>query len=282
MTVIFRRPSRLSGFESMTGIDNTTHWRVLHHHLEIVMVYRGYDEARVVRQTISNRSRYFDVGRETMNVLLPGDFHETVRKRASGTFQVLLLEPSRVCELLPEVREFERLRFKPAVLPAAPSFQSRCRHMHALIEDDAEPLALEEAAVGLLRGTMTIAGEPELRASLSLERHPDCARMRRVSDYLEAHHLESPNLRQLGVLVGNEPSRLVRAFKAATGVTPHQQLIQIRIARARARLARGEPIAAVAADSGFYDQSHFHRHFKAIVGVTPGEYASRSTRPRWR
>jgi AraC-like DNA-binding protein len=38
----------------------------------------------------------------------------------------------------------------------------------------------------------------------------------------------------------------------------------------------------VALDSGFFDQSHFHRHFKAIVGVTPGEYASASGQARRR
>jgi AraC-like DNA-binding protein len=280
MTVTFRRPSRVSGVESMTGIDNVTPWHILHHHLEIVMMYDGHAEARAVRQSISSRSRYMEVAPNTMNVLLPGDFHETVRQRAPGTFQVLLFEPERVGELLPEVSRFEQLNFKPAVLSAAPRFRSLCRRVHALIDEDAEPLALDEGAARLLRSAVTVAGAAELRARFSYERQPDPARVRRVIDYLEAHCAESPRLGELAKLVDYDQFRLVRAFRVATGLTPHQYLLQIRIGRARARLKRGAPISAVALDSGFYDQSHLNRTFKAIVGVTPREYASGMARAK--
>ncbi len=35
----------------------------------------------------------------------------------------------------------------------------------------------------------------------------------------------------------------------------------------------GLPITLVAAEAGFYDQAHLTRHFKRIVGLTPGRYA---------
>ena len=38
-------------------------------------------------------------------------------------------------------------------------------------------------------------------------------------------------------------------------------------------LAKGILISQVASDTGFTDQSHLHRHFKRLVGVTPGQYA---------
>ena len=282
MTVIFRRPSRVSGLESMTGIDDMTPWRLLHRHFEIVMAYRGFTEARAVRQAVSSRGRYVNVVSDTMNVLLPGDFHETVRQRVPGTFQVLLIEPEHVSELLPEVERLDRLHFVPGVFSVTPSFRALCRRVHRLIGVEAEPLAVEETAARLLRATVALAGEPELRAKFSLERRPDPAVIRKVVDYLEAHHSESPDLRQLAEIAGYDRFRLVRAFRLITGVTPHQYLVQIRIGRARARLAVGEPITTVALDSGFFDQSHFHRHFKAIVGVTPGEYASASRQARRR
>jgi AraC-like DNA-binding protein len=37
-------------------------------------------------------------------------------------------------------------------------------------------------------------------------------------------------------------------------------------------LAAGVPIARVAAETGFADQSHLARHFKHLTGVTPGQY----------
>jgi AraC-like DNA-binding protein len=43
--------------------------------------------------------------------------------------------------------------------------------------------------------------------------------------------------------------------------------------RAQELLARGIPQAEVAASVGLYDQSQLHRHFKRILGVTPGAFA---------
>ena len=48
--------------------------------------------------------------------------------------------------------------------------------------------------------------------------------------------------------------------------------MQIRIDRAKKLLARGTPIARVASEMGFYDQSHFGSHFKRLVGTTPRNY----------
>jgi len=62
-------------------------------------------------------------------------------------------------------------------------------------------------------------------------------------------------------------------FREATGLAPHQYVIRERIRRAQAHLEAGLPIQEAAAALGFSDQSHLHRHFKRIVGVTPREYA---------
>jgi AraC-like DNA-binding protein len=42
--------------------------------------------------------------------------------------------------------------------------------------------------------------------------------------------------------------------------------------RARDLLRSGVPIAEAALRTGFVDQSHLNRHFKRIIGVTPGQY----------
>jgi AraC-like DNA-binding protein len=34
----------------------------------------------------------------------------------------------------------------------------------------------------------------------------------------------------------------------------------------------GTPLTQVALSSGFYDQSHFHRHFAGLIGLSPGDY----------
>jgi len=42
--------------------------------------------------------------------------------------------------------------------------------------------------------------------------------------------------------------------------------------RAKALLGQGWSIVRTALAAGFADQSHFTRHFKRFVGVTPGRY----------
>ena len=66
--------------------------------------------------------------------------------------------------------------------------------------------------------------------------------------------------------------QLIRAFRAATGLTPHAYLLNARVNRGRQLLNQGQALAEVAYQLGFADQSHFQRVFKAHVGVTPGQY----------
>jgi AraC family transcriptional regulator len=65
-----------------------------------------------------------------------------------------------------------------------------------------------------------------------------------------------------------------RQFKAATGLPPHQYVILRRVEQARQLLQGGTDLslAEVAAGAGFSDQSQFSRHFKRLVGVTPGQF----------
>jgi AraC family transcriptional regulator len=62
------------------------------------------------------------------------------------------------------------------------------------------------------------------------------------------------------------------APKKATGMSPRQYLMQVRVHTARSLLSAGEgerSIAEVADAVGFADQSHLTRHFKRALGVTP-------------
>jgi AraC-like DNA-binding protein len=93
-----------------------------------------------------------------------------------------------------------------------------------------------------------------------------------VRVYLESHFAEKLSLETLGRRAGISAFALLRAFRAATGLSPHDYQTLLRVTRARRLLRDGEAIASVAAEVGFYDQSHFHRYFQRIVGLTPGSY----------
>lgn len=63
-----------------------------------------------------------------------------------------------------------------------------------------------------------------------------------------------------------------RQFRKTTGQSPYQFLLRSRVDRARRLLERGHAISEVAAITGFTDQSHMHRHFRRILGTTPGYF----------
>ena len=105
----------------------------------------------------------------------------------------------------------------------------------------------------------------------------DPRRLRRVTDFIEAHLGRNLTLEALAKEACLSPFHFARAFKAATGTAPHRYLTDRRIERAKALIARGElPLTEIAHRCGFSSQAYFTRWFKKYVGTTPGEYSSTS------
>jgi AraC family transcriptional regulator len=72
-----------------------------------------------------------------------------------------------------------------------------------------------------------------------------------------------------------------KAFKAATGLTPHRWLQQHRVEMAMQLLGTTSlPIAEIAIECGFADQSHFTRVFTQLAGSSPGNWRKQGTRRR--
>lgn len=93
-----------------------------------------------------------------------------------------------------------------------------------------------------------------------------------VKRHLERHYAEEVSLEQLSHLTCLSRYHLARVFSESVGLPPHAYLRQVRVNRAKELLAAGCPVAEVAVATGFTDQSHLHRWFKRLWGVTPGGY----------
>lgn len=82
------------------------------------------------------------------------------------------------------------------------------------------------------------------------------------------------SLAHLAQLAGMSRYQLIRAFRAATGMTPHAYQLNLGVNRARDGLQAGGALADIACELGFADQSHLQRVFKAHAAITPGRYRS--------
>ena len=99
----------------------------------------------------------------------------------------------------------------------------------------------------------------------------DCARL----DELQKSILENPEniylIEQMAHDACISPFHMIREFKKAFGLTPHQFQMQCKVRKAQ-KLLEERPAAEVTFDAGFYDQSHMDRCFKKVVGLSPKEY----------
>lgn len=77
---------------------------------------------------------------------------------------------------------------------------------------------------------------------------------------------------QLAAEAGLSREGFTRKFTRQTGMPPHAHNLVRRLNDARRQLRCGVALADVAVDCGFFDQTHFARHFFRVFGTTPGGY----------
>jgi AraC family transcriptional regulator len=98
-------------------------------------------------------------------------------------------------------------------------------------------------------------------------------RLQRVRDYIEAHLDEDLSLTVLADTACLSPYHFSRSFKESIGVGPQRYVIQRRLERAKALMRRtNQPLALIAQEAGFADQSHLTSIFRREMGVTPGRF----------
>ena len=97
--------------------------------------------------------------------------------------------------------------------------------------------------------------------------------MARVQDFIDRSLGEDLSLEVIACQANMSVCGLKRLFQRHHATSPHQYLLERRIAKAVRMLAETElPIAEVALETGFSSQSHFATAFKKKVGLSPKAY----------
>ena len=143
------------------------------------------------------------------------------------------------------------------------------QQLHLAVEAGEATLRLQTLlAIGLSQLLRSYGTVPSPKAPS----RPSLRRIALVREYLDAHFAENVSLDDLSRLAGLSAFHLVRSFRDEVGLPPCQYQVHRRVLHVLGRLREGTPIASAAYEAGFVDQSHLHRHFKRIVGITPGRF----------
>lgn len=156
---------------------------------------------------------------------------------------------------------------------------------HTNLADPQLRSALSGLHDSLLRGEESLDGETRLgliaeRVQSHLDyrriaiRSPEKTVAVQLREVLETRLLEPISLKQVASSLGRSVPHMIRSFRSTFGISPYAYVIGRRVEIARSMLLTGMMPAQVATSVGFYDQSHFTRHFKRHTSVSPARFAA--------
>ncbi len=256
-------PPHLGGWEYLVAYRSRHLWTVYH---ETYTLCAGVD---LWGQSWRYRGRIHTRGGPGMMLMEPGELHRTLAVPNGAAFKVAQIPPTAVEAAARELGILGGVHLAQADTDDPELTAAVWRLGEAAEHGGVEPLELQTMQAAVLRQLLAHAERPPRPAKVCDEP----AAIGRARDYLHGHLFERISLDELAAVAGIGRFRLLRAFHRRFGVPPHAFQTQIRIEHARELLRNGMAAALVASEVGFYDQSHFIRHFKKIIGVTPREYA---------
>ncbi|MFO0554601.1 MAG: AraC family transcriptional regulator [Polyangiaceae bacterium] len=225
----------------------------------------------------SLRGARWSSGPGTIDVKVPGEVFAEHARHGERRFQVVLFDARVVDEARATLGATAAAPRENALSSNDPRVAPLATLHHTLLRDDASAEELEGASCDALRALCELTTE---HREPSRPRSAWALAVKRARALLDERFTETISLEELAAHARLDKFRLCRAFRDEVGLPPHAYVTHRRVGLAGALLTRGLPQAEVAARVGLYDQSQLHRHFKRILGVTPGEYTERSTEPK--
>jgi AraC family transcriptional regulator len=217
-----------------------------------------------------------------VTVVLQGDYLEGDRGKLdelhpftavfnpAGIMHSTVIGPAGASFFTIELRQ-EYLRQLEIRLPAETTLDGGSREMlwpglrlySAFKTQTADPLILEGHVLEILAAATGF---------VSPEKTPP-PWLHRVREQIHEGFRDGLRIRDLAREAGVHPVHLARVFRKVEKQTPGQYQQRLQVRAACALLADPEwPIAAIAAECGFADQSHFTRVFRRMAGIPPARF----------
>jgi len=218
-------------------------------------------------QTFNYRGEFRASNPGNIIILHPDELHDGGAGTDDGLqYRMLYLEPALLRSGLDH--ESAPLPFVGEPVIQDPVLWSIMASALGELECDMDPL-LRDQFVGDIAQRLSL----HAKAPLKRPRFNASQSMDQVRAFLEDNFDRPVQSDELEQVADMDRFRLIRHFRARFGTTPYRYLMMRRLQKARAMMALGQPLAGIAAETGFADQSHFNRHFRQTYGVSPGRWA---------
>lgn len=210
----------------------------------------------------------------SLSVIHPGEVHSARdprdRERAAH-YRLMYVKQDALARAATEIAGRDSgLPFFPKPVLSDSDLAAAFLRLHIVLEDESPRLERDSRLLDVL--AQLFGRHAEFRV-LPGQTGRERRAVKLAKDYLEDSYARNVSLGELAAAVHLSPYHLARVFKREVGLAPHAYQTQARVRRAQDLLLRGWPVARVAYETGFFDGSHFSRHFKRLVGVSPGSYA---------
>lgn len=254
----------LAGVEIMTVSNSPRYWRAF---LEQYGVCTP--QPKNVGFSVNRyRHRELSCGNGATLLFEPGETNIVKKLTGPGNFWMLSIAPKLLNETAQEFGLTGEVHFNPVQMDDT-RINTALVEFHKAMEQTPTLLDVQCKFQNCLELLIGNYGEGPMPAR---PHRPNRVKLTRTREFIEENFEKKIALDELAEIAGLGRHHFCRAFRELFGLPPNQFQHAVRIARARKMLAEGSRPTFVAQEVGYGDLSHMLRHFKPLLGVSPGRY----------
>jgi AraC-like DNA-binding protein len=239
-------------------------WRVYHESYVVCVCAQASADWRYRGRTQQLRDACY-------MLMEPGETHVNVVVPRPQTYKVLRISGAVIEQLADELRVPRTPHFaltqdgNPAIIRAF-------EQLATAVSADSTVLEQQSRFASCLRLVLENCSE-RARPSTIRDSSTQRAPVERAKMYLRERFSAPVSLNELAKAAGLSRFHLLRSFAKQVGMPPHTYQVRLRVERACLLMQAGVAPSNAATAAGFADQSHFTRHFRKVMDITPGRYA---------
>jgi len=214
-----------------------------------------------------------DIAPGIISILNPNIAHcvEVLNKNSYGDY-VLHVDTKWCTELQQEVFNHNN-DFTPFSSPIVDDFEIYTQYINLCnkLLDNSTILEKEEKLIEFM--TNILIYDSSQTTNLTVQAEPNKNEIsKQIKSYLDSNFLNEITLKDISSKLDLSIVHIIRLFKKEYQLPIHSYILNKKVHKARELLSEDISLVDVAHESGFYDQSHFHKSFKRVFSISPKEY----------